>query len=151
MELADTAYRGATMSNVSVTSEFIDPSKAISAVMRKDCGGIVIFIGTIRDNFEGKPVKGVEVEAYDEMAVKDMQAIVDRAKRWHPIAEAMVIHRTGKLAVGDTVVVIAVSAQHRRDAFEACREIIDAMKKTTPIWKQELLEDGGRWVEGESQ
>jgi len=79
-----------------------------------------------------------------------MQTIIDNVKRRHPIGAATVVHRAGKLAPGDIVVVIAVSAPHRKDAFDACREIIDAMKKTTPIWKQELLEGGGRWAEGES-
>jgi len=139
------------MTNVTITSEPIDPSKVISAVMRKDCGGIVVFIGAIRDSFEGKQVRGVEVEAYDEMAVKDLQAIVDRAKRGNNIAEATVVHRTGTIPVGEVVVVVAVSADHRKDAFEACREIIDSLKKTTPIWKQELLDDGGRWAESESK
>lgn len=140
---------GGRTENVIITSEPIDFARVITSVMRKDCGGIVTFIGSIRDNFEGKPVKGVEVEAYDEMAVADLQAIIDKAKRWHSIAEATIVHRTGKLSPGDVVVVIAVSAPHRKDAFDACRDIIESMKKSTPIWKQELLEGGGRWVEGE--
>jgi molybdopterin synthase catalytic subunit len=138
------------MADVSLTSEPIDPSKVISSVMRKECGGIVVFIGAIRDSSGGKPVKRVEVEAYGEMAVKDMQAIIDRARKKHPVAAATIVHRTGRLFPGDIVVVIAVSAPHRREAFDACGEIIDAMKKTTPIWKEELMDGGGKWVEGES-
>lgn len=137
------------MPNVSVSSKPIDVSKIISAVMRKDCGGIVTFIGSIRDNHQGKKVKNVEIEAYDEMAAQDLGRIIGEAVSRYPIGEAAVAHRTGRLNVGDVVVVIAVSAPHRNDAFDACREIIDNMKKTTPIWKQELLEEGGRWVESE--
>jgi molybdopterin synthase catalytic subunit len=138
------------MNDVSISPEPIDVSKAISAVMRKDCGAVVTFIGTIRDNHKGKPVRSIEVEAYDEMAVKDLQSILAKAKKDHSIGEAKVAHRTGRLTPGEVVVVIAVSATHRADAFDACEEIIDSMKKTTPIWKQEFMDDGGRWVESES-
>lgn len=138
------------MESITITSDPIDPSNVMSSVMRKDCGGIVTFIGTIRDNFEGKPVRSVEVEAYNEMATNDLRAIVERTRGRHPAVNVAAVHRTGRLVPGEIVVVIAVSAPHRKDAFDACREIIDSMKKTTPIWKQELLDDGGRWVEGES-
>ena len=150
MAIADIACGVLKMADVTLTMNPIDPSEVISSVMRKDCGGIVAFIGTIRGSSGGKPVRGVEVEAYGEMAVKDMQAIIDRARSRHPVAAATIVHRTGRLAPGDLVVVIAVSAPHRKEAFKACGEIIDAMKKTTPIWKEELMDGGGKWVEGES-
>lgn len=139
------------MVEISITSEPIDPSKAITSVMQKNCGGIVTFIGTIRDSSDGRPVKSIEVEAFDEMAIKDLQSIIDRAKKKHSIGSVTIVHRKGRLSPGEIVVVIAVSAPHRKDAFDVCREIIDEMKKTTPIWKEELLDGSRKWVEGESQ
>ena len=136
------------MIRIDVSSKNIDISAVLSQVMRKDCGGIASFVGTIRDVSEGKKVKRVEVEAYDEMAISDLRKIAEVAVKKNSARSAVIQHRTGKLEVGDVVVVIAVSAPHRNQAFDACREIIDHLKKTTPIWKQEFFEDSSRWVEG---
>lgn len=136
------------MVNVTITREKLDAGEVIGDVMRPDCGGIVVFIGTIRDSFEGKKVRRIEVEAYDEMAVDDLKKILQEAVMRHKAAEASISHRTGKLNVGDIVVVVAVSAPHRREAFQACKDIIDRMKQTTPIWKQEFFEGGSQWVGG---
>jgi len=139
------------MVNIRVSSEDIDVSEVIQKVMRPDCGGISVFVGTVRDNFEGRPVRGVNIEAYDLMAVEDLERIANDVMRKHGVREIAVQHRTGKLGVGDVIVVIAVSAPHRKEAFDACREIIERLKQTTPIWKQEFLDQGERWVEGESR
>lgn len=137
------------MPNVKITDKSIDPSTAISDVMRNDCGGIVVFIGAIRDTSEGKQVRQVEIEAYDEMAVKNLQKIVNDIYGKYELGEIIIVHRIGILEVGDIVLTIAVSAPHRKEAFDACREIINLMKKTTPIWKQEFFDDGSKWVEEE--
>jgi len=139
------------MAKVTITKNPIAPSSVIKKVMIDKCGGIVVFIGTIRDSFMGKHVRKVFVEAYDLLARKDLQNIVDDVQSKYDIAEIIVTHRIGELSVGDVVVTIAVSAAHRKEAFEACEEIIDRMKKTTPIWKQEFFDDGSRWVEGDVQ
>lgn len=137
------------MSEVRLTSDPIDIGRVLDMVRRDDCGASAVFIGTIRDRFEGKQVRKVEIEAYDEMALQDMNRVVREITEKHGVRAVSVVHRTGTLAVGETVVVIAVSAPHRREAFDACREVIDGLKKTTPIWKQEFFENSSRWVEEE--
>jgi len=139
------------MTKIEFTERPIDPSSIISEVMRRDCGGISVFIGTIRDRFEGKHVKKVHIEAYDVVAKTDLMKIIEGLKSTNDVREISFIHRIGELSVGDIVVAIAVSAPHRKDAFRVCRGIIDEMKQTTPIWKQEFFDDGSRWVEGESK
>ena len=105
-----------------------------------------MFIGTVRDSTKGRTVKHLEYEAYESMAVKEMQKIVDEAfKKW-PVQNILIHHRTGILKPGETAVVIAVSAAHRDAAFDACRYIIETLKKTVPIWKKEVFEDGEEWV-----
>jgi molybdopterin synthase catalytic subunit len=131
---------------VEVTKEKIDVCKVIQSVMMPDCGGTASFIGTIRDSFEGKNVKRVSVEAYDEMAITDLRRIASELSSEKGIGGISIVHRTGILEVGDVVVAVAVSAPHRKEAFEVCQSIIDRLKQTTPIWKQEFYDDGSRWI-----
>jgi len=131
---------------VKVSNEKIDVCKAIESVMMIGCGGIASFIGTIRDSFEGKAVKRVNVEAYDEMAVADLRRIAAELSSEKGIGGITIVHRTGVLEVGEVVVVVAVSALHRKEAFEVCQSIIDKLKQTTPIWKQEFFDEGSRWI-----
>ena len=138
------------MARVTITKREINPSDVIAQVMKDSCGGIVVFIGTVRDNFRGRPVKKVKVESYGPAARADLRRIIDNACARHRLGAAAAVHRTGELSVGDVVLVVAVAAPHRKSAFSACEEIIDQMKKTTPIWKQELFKEGSRWVESES-
>ncbi|MBF6614715.1 MAG: molybdenum cofactor biosynthesis protein MoaE [Chloroflexi bacterium] len=115
-------------------------------VLTSGDGAVVTFIGTVRDNHEGKKVLALEYEAYDEMAEAEMRRIgVEMMTRWglHGIAMQ---HRVGKLAVGETSVVIAVSSPHRTEAFQACSEALDMLKATVPVWKKEYFEDGEVWV-----
>jgi molybdopterin synthase catalytic subunit len=136
---------------VKVSKEKIDICKVIQSVMMPDCGGIASFIGTIRDSFEGKGVKKVNVEAYDEMAVADLKRIAVELSSEKGIGGITIIHRIGALEVGEVVVVVAVSAVHRKEAFEVCQSIIDRLKQTTPIWKQEFFDEGSRWIGGDSR
>jgi molybdopterin synthase catalytic subunit len=109
-------------------------------------GGLVTFIGSVRNQTGGRPVVRLEFEAYAPMAVREMQKIAEQAfSRW-PLLRIAIHHRTGVLAVGDIAVVIAVSAAHRGPAFEACQYAIDTLKQTVPIWKKEIFEDGEVWV-----
>ena len=120
--------------------------KAIDHVRDGSVGGIDVFIGTVRDTTEGKNVIGLEFEAYEKMAISEIKKIVEEAgKRW-PIHKTAILHALGKKQIGDLAVVIAVSAAHRDATFKACRYIIDNLKKTVPIWKKELFEDGEVWV-----
>ena len=114
--------------------------------MAPDCGGIDVFIGTVRNATKGKRVLRLEFEAYQKMAVSEMQKLADRALHQCPIQRIAIHHRTGVLEVGEVPVVIAVAAAHRDAAFEACRFLIDTLKQTVPIWKKEIFEDGEVWV-----
>jgi len=136
---------------VKVSNEKIDVCKVIESVMMPGCGGIASFIGTIRDSFEGKGVNRVNVEAYDEMAVADLRKIASDLSSEKGIGGITIVHRTGVLEVGEVVVVVAVSAPHRKEAFEVCQSIIDRLKQTTPIWKQEFFDEGSRWIGGDAE
>ena len=109
-------------------------------------GGIDVFIGTVRDATKGKRVIELEFEAYEKMAVSEFEKIVEQAAILWPIHKTAILHALGKKQIGDLAVVIAVSAAHRDAAFMACRYIIDTLKKTVPIWKKEIFEDGEVWV-----
>jgi molybdopterin synthase catalytic subunit len=109
-------------------------------------GAVNIFIGTVRNQTNAKEVVRLEYEAYDSMAIKEISKIIEKAAEKWPILHTIIHHRTGVLSVGEEAVVIAVSTPHRKDSFEACHFLIDALKKTVPIWKKEVFIDGEEWV-----
>ena len=124
----------------------IDAGPLIAAVGHPSAGGTAVFIGTTRSPSDGREVSYLEYEAYRPMAEKRMKEIVAEAgERWTLIA-ACAVHRVGRVAPGEASVLIAVSAGHRAAAFEACRFIIDEVKKEVPIWKTEVFADGHRWA-----
>ena len=114
--------------------------------MSPESGGIDVFIGTIRNVTKGKKVIKLEFEAYEPMAIAEMEKIAKQAFEKWPVQKVLIHHRTGVLEVGEVPVLIAVSAAHRAAAFDACRFIIDTLKQTVPIWKKEIFEDGEVWV-----
>ena len=114
--------------------------------MSPQSGGIDVFVGTVRDATKGKTVLRLEFEAYEPMALKEMQKIADQAFAKWPVQKLLIQHRTGVLQIGEVPVIIAVSCAHRDAAFEACRYVIDTLKQTVPIWKKEIFEDGEVWV-----
>ncbi len=124
----------------------IDINECISWVMSPSCGGIDVFIGTVRNATKGRAVTHLEFEAYEAMAITEMRKIAEAATAKWPLYKIVIRHRTGRLEIGEVPVVIAVSAAHRDAAFEACRFIIDTLKQTVPIWKKEFFEDGAHWV-----
>jgi len=131
-----------------LTEEPLDPGQVIQQVRHAGSGAVVVFLGTVRDEDQGRRVRYLEYEAYRSMAEKEMEGVGDEAlTRWPSVRIAM-RHRIGRLAVGDVALVIAVSAPHRSDAFEACRYAIDRIKEVVPIWKKEVWEDGEAWLEG---
>ena len=134
------------MTNLKITAENIDISACIGWAMAPDCGGIDVFIGTVRDATKGKKVVRLEFEAYDNMALHEMRKIADEILVKWPVNKILIHHRTGVLGVGEIPVVIVVSAAHRDAAFDACRYAIDTLKQTVPIWKKEVFEDGEQWV-----
>ena len=111
-----------------------------------EVGGVVVFVGTVRNQTKGKRVLKLEFEAYKPMAVAEMQKIAEQAiKKW-PVLKIAIHHRVGILAIGEIPVIIAVSCAHRNAAFEACQFAIDTLKETVPIWKKEFFDDGDIWV-----
>jgi molybdopterin synthase catalytic subunit len=130
-----------------ITSKPISVDAALKSVSSKSAGGTVMFIGTVRDRSEGMRVIGMELESARDLAKSDMERISNLALRKFDVLKVAVSHRIGELNVGDIIVAIAVSAPHRKDAFAACKYIIDELKKTTPIWKKELGPRKQRWVE----
>lgn len=131
---------------IKISSQPLDIQTCIDWVMSPQSGGIDVFIGTVRDTTKGKPVQHLEFDAYEKMAITELEKIVKEAGEKWPIHKLLVHHRTGILSVGDIPVIIAVSAAHRAAAFEACRYVIDTLKQTVPIWKKEIFEDGEVWV-----
>ena len=140
-----------TMKNrVRITSEPIDPAAVLEKVRDPSSGGTVIFLGTIRNRNEGKSVEGLEYEVYRAMAEKRMMELESLVKaKWH-VKKVFMVHRYGRLKVGEVSVAVAVSSEHRAEAFEACRFAIDTIKKTLPLWKKEKLKSGSEaWTKGE--
>jgi len=132
--------------DIRLMEALLDESFCRAFVDDPHCGGIVIFVGTVRNHTNGKVVTGLHFEAKETMAIKEMKKIADQTLNQWPIRKMAIHHRIGSLEIGEVPVVIAVSAAHRKDAFEACQFAIDTLKETVPIWKKEFLEDGEVWV-----
>jgi molybdopterin synthase catalytic subunit len=112
----------------------------------KRIGGIVTFLGTARDFSKGKDIQRIDFEYYQGMAEKKLNEIRERALADYDILEVSIIHRVGRIEIGDNIVLIVVAAQHRKDAFRACEWCIDELKRITPIWKREETHEGEVWV-----
>jgi molybdopterin synthase catalytic subunit len=132
-----------------ITERPISLDAVASRVVASDRGGVTVFAGTVRGITDDTATDYLEYEAYAEMAEPALAAIAAEAQaRWPEIAAVSVVHRVGRLEVGEVAVVVAVAASHRRDTFDACRYIIDRIKQNAPIWKKEVGQDGAVWVEG---
>ena len=126
----------------------ITPDMAVEAVAHPGAGGIVTFLGVVRDNSQGRRVLYLEYDAYPEMAERVMCQIGAEIKERWGLDRVAILHRVGRLDIGEASVAIAVAAPHRAEAFEACRFAIDRLKEIVPIWKKEVWEEGGEyWVE----
>jgi len=134
------------MIDIQISDKPLNIQACIDWAMHPECGGIDVFIGTVRDKTKGKQVVKLEFESYEAMAIKEMRKIADDVLQKWPVKKILIHHRTGILSIGEVPVVIAVSAAHRAAAFEACRYTIDTLKQTVPIWKKEIFEDGEIWV-----
>ena len=132
--------------DIQISAMTLDVQQCIDWVISPECGGIDVFIGTVRNATQGKPVLRLEFEAYEKMALSEFNKIAQLAFEKWPVQKIAIHHRVGVLQVGEIPVVIAVAAAHRDAAFEACRYIIDTLKQTVPIWKKEIFEDGEVWV-----
>jgi molybdopterin synthase catalytic subunit len=118
------------------------------AVEDPSVGGIVTFAGVVRDNARGKRVRYLEYDVYPEMAEQEMARIAAEVEQRWQTNRVAIVHRIGRLEIGECSVVVIVACGHRAEAFEACRYAIDTLKSTVPIWKKEVAEDGEEWVEG---
>jgi molybdopterin synthase catalytic subunit len=132
---------------VALTADHLPVGQAVAWAERPHCGAVVLFTGTVRDHAEGRPgVSSLEYEAYEEEALPRLGVIAAEARvRWPVLGRVALLHRVGRLDVGETAVVVAVSAPHRDEAFEAARFCIDTLKTTVPIWKRESWEGGSDW------
>ncbi len=134
------------MIDVQLKNTSLDPRECLDFVRSESAGGVAVFIGTVRNNTKGRGVVRLEFEAYEPMAVSEMQKIAAQAQNRWQCEKVSIHHRTGTLGVGEIAVVIALATPHRKAAFEACEYCIDTLKETVPIWKKEIFEDGEVWV-----
>ena len=136
------------MTSVTLQQEPVDIARVMSGIGGDPDGAVVSFIGRVRDNADGKRVLYLEYEAYGEMARKQLQSVVDDAiARWS-LSSCTVVHRYGRVEVGEASIIIAASAPHRAEAFRAVEYIIDTVKVKVPIWKKEFYSDGSVWING---
>jgi molybdopterin synthase catalytic subunit len=111
-------------------------------------GALCLFVGAVRNENHGRPVRRLEYEAYEEMALPLMEQIESEARRRFPVTDVRIVHRLGGLEIGEASVAVAVTSPHRDEAFAACRFAIDTLKARVPIWKKEFYADGAAWLEG---
>ncbi|HVP97136.1 molybdenum cofactor biosynthesis protein MoaE [Methanoregula sp.] len=130
---------------IAIQTEDIDIGALINNARKRGTGAIVVFDGIVRDD----DIRAMELEAYEEVAVPELEKIASEATAAYNLISVDIIHRIGRLALGENILVIVVSAGHRKEAYEGSRFIIEAIKAGVPIWKKELSRDGDRWVPGE--
>jgi MoaE-MoaD fusion protein len=138
-----------TNPRVSLVHEHIGAHTTIANLARPEDGALVIFDGMVRNNTRGRRTLYLVYEAYEEMALDQMRELAAKALADFAVRDVAIVHRLGRLEVGETSVLIAVASAHRAAAFDACRWLIDTLKKTVPIWKKEQFEDGAVWADGE--
>jgi len=144
---ADSAVNG--LSCVQIVHEKIDTAAVLDNFKCPGDGAMVSFEGVVRDNSRGRRTLFLDYEVYEEMAIKEMNRLVETALAQFSIRQVLMVHRVGRLQIGETSVLIAVVSAHRAAAFDACRWLIDSLKRTVPIWKKEHFEDGAVWADGE--
>jgi molybdopterin synthase catalytic subunit len=133
-----------------LTREPIDAAKLIAAAQRGEDGAVVVFDGIVRNHTRGRKTLYLDYEAYEAMAAQQMEGLAREALVRFGVRGVTMVHRLGRLEVGETSVLIVVASAHRGPAFEACRWLIDTLKKTVPIWKKETFADGVVWAAGEA-
>jgi molybdopterin synthase catalytic subunit len=129
-----------------ITTEELNPEPLAGWVRQDDDGAVVVFVGVVRNNSKGKKVSHLIYDAYGDMARRQLQEVGREIRERWEVGRIAISHRIGRLLVGEKSVVIAVSAPHRKEAFNACAYAIDRIKEIVPIWKQEVGEDGAVWV-----
>ena len=134
-----------------LTTEPLNVGEIARRVVPPNCGAIVTLDGFVRQWTKGKETLYLEYEAYEPMAVRELEKLVKTAKAQFEVENIGIVHRLGRMEIGETSVVISVAAPHRRAAFEACEWLIKELKRTVPIWKKEYYVGGEVWVQGDSQ
>jgi molybdopterin synthase catalytic subunit len=139
----------ASMIHAEIIREAIDTQQVLASLKRGEDGAAVVFEGVVRNQTRGRKTLYLDYEAYEEMALQQMEALAERSLKQFPIRDVAVVHRLGRLEIGETSVLVVVASAHRAAAFDACRWLIDTLKRTVPIWKKEHFEDGAVWADGE--
>jgi molybdopterin synthase catalytic subunit len=134
---------------VALTRERIDRDALVAKLKQPADGAIVVFDGIVRDNTRGRKTLYLDYEAYEEMALDRMRTLAREAAERFEIDHVGIVHRLGRLEIGESSIVIVVTSAHRAPAFDACRWLIDTLKRTVPIWKKEHFADGAVWTDGE--
>jgi MoaE-MoaD fusion protein len=136
-------------STIALTRERIESEKLVSDARSGEDGAIVVFDGVVRNNSRGRATLHLDYEAYEEMALAEMRRLAAEAKEKFGVRQVVLLHRLGRLQIGETSVLIVVASAHRAQAFDACRWLIDTLKQIVPIWKKETFADGAVWAPGE--
>jgi molybdopterin synthase catalytic subunit len=135
-----------------ITADPLDPGPLVESVRRDEAGAVALFYGVVRNENLGRRVRYLEYDAYPEMAIRKMKEVAAEVCAKFPVTGIGVMHRTGRLEIGETSLLVAVSSGHRKEAFEACHYAVDRIKQIVPVWKKEVWEDGStrgsEWIEG---
>jgi MoaE-MoaD fusion protein len=145
----DTRLANANHIYASIVRSPIDTEGTLTDLKRGEDGAAVVFEGVVRNQTRGRRTLYLDYEAYEEMALQELENLASQALQKFQIRDLAIIHRLGRLEIGETSVLIVVVSAHRGPAFDACRWIIDTLKRTVPIWKKEYFEDGAVWADGE--
>jgi MoaE-MoaD fusion protein len=135
--------------HAAIVSQVIDTASILEGIKHPEDGAAAVFEGIVRNHTRGRRTLYLDYEAYEEMALKQMEELAVRALADFKIRDVAIVHRLGRLEIGETSVLIVVASAHRAAAFDACRWLIDSLKRTVPIWKKEHFEDGAVWADGE--
>jgi len=135
----------------SIVREVIETQRIVAALKGGEDGAALVFEGIVRNQTRRRKTLYLDYEAYDEMALQQLESLADDAIRRFQIRDVAIVHRLGRLEIGETSVLIAVASAHRAAAFDACRWLIDTLKQTVPIWKKEHFEDGAVWADGDGE
>jgi len=134
---------------VAIVRQPIDTASVLPGLKRGEDGASVVFEGIVRNQTRGRKTLYLDYEAYEEMAALQLESLAEQALKQFQIRDVAIVHRLGRLEIGETSVLIVVASAHRAPAFDACRWLIDTLKRTVPIWKKEYFEDGAVWADGE--
>jgi molybdopterin synthase catalytic subunit len=135
--------------HAAIVRERIDAQAILNRIKRPEDGAAIVFDGVVRNNTRGRQTLYLNYEAYEEMALKQMEGLASEALEKFRVRDVALVHRLGRLEIGETSVLIVVTSAHRAAAYEASRWLIDTLKKTVPIWKKEFFVDGAVWAHGE--